>query len=76
LLNQAPHWLKSGGIIAMISFHSLEDRLIKYGFREDNSLKIITKKPIIPSREEQAKNPRSRSAKLRIAQKIESEVIL
>jgi 16S rRNA (cytosine1402-N4)-methyltransferase len=76
LLNQAPHWLKSGGIIAMISFHSLEDRLIKYGFREDNSLKIITKKPIIPSREEQAKNPRSRSAKLRLAQKIESEVIL
>lgn len=76
LLNQAPQWLKSGGIIAMISFHSLEDRLIKYGFREDNSLKIITKKPIIPSREEQAKNPRSRSAKLRIAQKIESEVIL
>ncbi|MFO0280240.1 MAG: 16S rRNA (cytosine(1402)-N(4))-methyltransferase RsmH, partial [bacterium] len=76
LLNQAPHWLKSEGIIAMISFHSLEDRLIKYGFRENNSLKIITKKPIIPSREEQAKNPRSRSAKLRIAQKIESEVIL
>ncbi|TRU75436.1 MAG: 16S rRNA (cytosine(1402)-N(4))-methyltransferase [Microcystis viridis Mv_BB_P_19951000_S69] len=75
LLNQAPHWLKSGGIIAMISFHSLEDRLIKYGFRENNSLKIITKKPIIPSREEQAKNPRSRSAKLRIAQKIESEVV-
>ncbi|MDB9391790.1 16S rRNA (cytosine(1402)-N(4))-methyltransferase RsmH [Microcystis aeruginosa] len=75
LLHQAPHWLKSGGIIAMISFHSLEDRLIKYGFRENNSLKIITKKPIIPSREEQAKNPRSRSAKLRIAQKIESEVI-
>ncbi len=72
LLDQAPHWLKSGGIIAMISFHSLEDRLIKYGFREDNSLKIITKKPIIPSREEQAKNPRSRSAKLRIAQKISS----
>ncbi|MFM7713405.1 MAG: 16S rRNA (cytosine(1402)-N(4))-methyltransferase RsmH, partial [Microcystis sp.] len=70
LLNQAPHWLKSEGIIAMISFHSLEDRLIKYGFREDHSLKIITKKPIIPSREEQAKNPRSRSAKLRIAQKI------
>jgi 16S rRNA (cytosine1402-N4)-methyltransferase len=70
LLNQAPHWLKSGGIIAMISFHSLEDRLIKYGFREDNSLKIITKKPIIPSREEQAKNPRSRSAKLRIAQRL------
>jgi 16S rRNA (cytosine1402-N4)-methyltransferase len=72
LLNQAPQWLKSGGIIAIISFHSLEDRLIKYGFREHPLLKVITKKPIIPSREEQVKNPRSRSAKLRIAQRIES----
>jgi 16S rRNA (cytosine1402-N4)-methyltransferase len=72
LLNQAPQWLKSGGIIAIISFHSLEDRLIKYGFREHPLLKVITKKPIIPSREEQVKNPRSRSAKLRIAQRVES----
>jgi 16S rRNA (cytosine1402-N4)-methyltransferase len=72
LLNQAPQWLKSGGIIAIISFHSLEDRLIKYGFREHNLLKVMTKKPIIPSREEQAQNPRSRSAKLRLAQRIES----
>lgn len=72
LLKQAPQWLKSDGIIAIISFHSLEDRLIKYGFREHPLLKVITKKPIIPSREEQVKNPRSRSAKLRIAQRIES----
>jgi 16S rRNA (cytosine1402-N4)-methyltransferase len=72
LVNQAPQWLKSGGIIAIISFHSLEDRLIKYGFREHNLLKIITKKPLIATREEQVKNPRSRSAKLRLAQRIES----
>jgi 16S rRNA (cytosine1402-N4)-methyltransferase len=72
LLNQAPQWLKSDGIIAIISFHSLEDRLIKYGFREHNLLKVMTKKPIIPSREEQVQNPRSRSAKLRLAQRIES----
>jgi 16S rRNA (cytosine1402-N4)-methyltransferase len=72
LLQQAPQWLKSEGIIAIISFHSLEDRLIKYGFREHNLLKVITKKPIIPTRDEQVKNPRSRSAKLRLAQRIES----
>jgi 16S rRNA (cytosine1402-N4)-methyltransferase len=72
LLQQAPQWLKSEGIIAIISFHSLEDRLIKYGFRENNLLKVITKKPIIPTRDEQVKNPRSRSAKLRLAQRIES----
>jgi 16S rRNA (cytosine1402-N4)-methyltransferase len=71
LLQQAPQWLKSEGIIAIISFHSLEDRLIKYGFREHNLLKVITKKPIIPTRDEQVKNPRSRSAKLRLAQRIE-----
>jgi 16S rRNA (cytosine1402-N4)-methyltransferase len=71
-LQQAPQWLKSEGIIAIISFHSLEDRLIKYGFREHNLLKVITKKPIIPTRDEQVKNPRSRSAKLRLAQRIES----
>lgn len=71
LLQQAPQWLKSGGIIAIISFHSLEDRPIKYGFREHNLLKVITKKPIIPTRDEQIKNPRSRSAKLRLAQRIE-----
>jgi 16S rRNA (cytosine1402-N4)-methyltransferase len=59
----------------MISFHSLERSSDQVWLCKDNSLKIITKKPIIPSREEQAKNPRSRSAKLRIAQKIESEVV-
>lgn len=69
-LDIAPHWLKSEGIIAMISFHSLEDRLIKHQFRDHPLLKVITKKPIIPSDAEKEDNGRSRSAKLRIAQRL------
>jgi len=64
--------LRSGGRIAVISFHSLEDRIVKMFFREeagDGTLKIITKKPIAPSEAEQKENKRSRSAKLRIAEK-------
>ncbi|MEA5535843.1 16S rRNA (cytosine(1402)-N(4))-methyltransferase RsmH [Crocosphaera sp. XPORK-15E] len=68
-LEKAPHWLQPGGHIAIISFHSLEDRIVKYAFRDSPELIIITKKPLIPQPEEQAKNPRSRSAKLRIAQR-------
>ncbi|MDJ0510451.1 MAG: 16S rRNA (cytosine(1402)-N(4))-methyltransferase RsmH [Crocosphaera sp.] len=68
-LEKAPHWLETGGYIGIISFHSLEDRRVKYSFRDSLLLKVVTKKPIIPQPEEQQKNPRSRSAKLRFAQK-------
>jgi len=66
-LQIAPTWLKPEARIAIISFHSLEDRIVKNQFRSHPLLKIVTKKPIIPSIEEQKVNPRARSAKLRIA---------
>jgi 16S rRNA (cytosine1402-N4)-methyltransferase len=66
----APNWLKTGGKIAVITFHSLEDRIVKHTFREDERLQVLTKKVIIATDEENKINPRARSAKLRIAQKI------
>jgi 16S rRNA (cytosine1402-N4)-methyltransferase len=70
-LDRAVHWLVPGGIIGVISFHSLEDRIIKYYFRDSELLNVITKKPIIPTPEEEDRNPRARSAKLRLAQRKE-----
>ncbi len=61
--------LNPGGIAAIISFHSLEDRKVKWAFREDSSLQVLTKRPIEASETEQHLNPRSRSAKLRVARK-------
>ncbi|MBD2418077.1 16S rRNA (cytosine(1402)-N(4))-methyltransferase RsmH [Anabaena cylindrica FACHB-243] len=69
LIDKAPLALVPGGRIVMISFHSLEDRLVKHGLRNSPMLKVLTKKPIIAGEEEIAQNVRSRSAKLRIAEK-------
>lgn len=73
VLPQIVEVLNQGGKIAIISFHSLEDRIIKNFFRnkaKEDLLKIITKKPIVASDEELKKNPRARSAKLRVAEKV------
>jgi 16S rRNA (cytosine1402-N4)-methyltransferase len=69
LIEKAPNALIPGGRIAIISFHSLEDRPVKHGLRNSPLLRILTKKPIIATEEEIKQNPRSRSAKLRIAEK-------
>ena len=68
-LNRLPERLSPNGRIAIISFHSLEDRLAKIGFRENEQLKVITKRPIMASETELSENPRARSAKLRIAER-------
>lgn len=66
-------YLAPGGMIAVISFHSLEDRVVKHQFKkavvDDSTLRILTKKPRIPSNEEIEENSRSRSAKLRVIEK-------
>jgi 16S rRNA (cytosine1402-N4)-methyltransferase len=86
MLGQIPDLLKPGGRVAVITFHSLEDRIVKqffkngrieheeetdpFGKQETQKIfKIITRKPIVPTETELKKNPRSRSAKLRVAEK-------
>src|SRR6201996_5074043 len=73
LLKSAGSLLKPGGRLVLISFHSLEDRLVKDAFREAGRTKefeVLTKKPVVADEQEQMRNPRSRSAKMRAAQKI------
>ena len=85
LLQQTPGLLKPGGRVAIITFHSLEDRIVKnffktgsfseevldelYGVKPENQFRILTKKPILPTDSETRRNKRSRSAKLRLAEK-------
>jgi 16S rRNA (cytosine1402-N4)-methyltransferase len=72
-LDVLPYLLNAGGRMAVISFHSLEDRLVKHAFRElasDDEFKILTKKPLVAGDDECEKNPRSRSAKLRVIERL------
>ncbi len=71
-LRRLPDCLLPGGKLAIISFHSLEDRRVKTAFREDPRLQVITRKPIQAEQSEVDQNPRSRSARLRVAERVES----
>jgi 16S rRNA (cytosine1402-N4)-methyltransferase len=69
LLAQLPHCIKPGGRAVIISFHSLEDRRVKKAFRSADIWQVLTKKPVTAGADEEANNPRSRSAKLRASQR-------
>jgi 16S rRNA (cytosine1402-N4)-methyltransferase len=73
LLEAAPRVLKPGGRLVVISFHSLEDRIVKDAMREgakDKHFRLLTKKPMVASEDEIDRNPRSRSAKMRAAERV------
>ena len=63
-----PKCLKPGGRLVVITFHSLEDRIVKHAFRDHPELEVLTRRPLLPTDQEIEENPRSRSAKLRVAE--------
>jgi 16S rRNA (cytosine1402-N4)-methyltransferase len=72
-LPQALSLLATGGRLAVIAFHSLEDRIVKQFFvaeRQAGRVRIITKKPVVPTEDEIATNPRAASAKLRVCERL------
>ncbi len=73
LITAAREVVKVGGAVAIISFHSLEDRIVKRALRDRSAWEPLTKKPIVPGDDETGDNPRSRSAKLRVAQRVEND---
>jgi len=77
LLSSAPRVLRDGGRLVIISFHSLEDRIVKDAFRDGAQrgvYRLLTKKPVTASADEVEHNPRSRSAKLRAVEKVVGNV--
>lgn len=71
LVDGAPDFIRPGGRLVIISFHSLEDRIVKHRFRGDERLEVLTKRPLTASDEELAENPRAKPAKLRAARRRE-----
>jgi len=73
-LTRLPGRLKGGGRLAIISFHSLEDRIVKHAFRNDARLTAVTRRPVTPSDAELQRNVRARSAKLRVAERVDDRM--
>ncbi len=72
-LERIPDCLRVGGRLAVISFHSLEDRPVKTALRDDTRLRVLTRRPVRPTETEVQANPRSRSARLRVAERMDAE---
>jgi len=69
-LKRLPDCLAPGGRLVILSYHSLEDRRVKEAFRDDHRLEVLTAKPLRPTEAEVQRNPRSRSAKMRVAKRV------